>query len=52
MSILKRILSDLIIFIFGLEVGCFGIWILFMQALRNPTESNKKYYSRYSDEEL
>ena len=35
MNILKRILSSLVMFVFGLEVGGFGMWYLTMKTLKD-----------------
>ena len=43
MKIAKRILSSLVMFIFGLEVGGFGVWYLSMKILN---ESNTRSASR------
>ena len=37
MTIIKRILSDLVIFIAGLEVGAYGIWYLTMKVINEPS---------------
>ena len=37
MAIVKRILSSLVVFIFGLEVGGFGMWYLTMNVLKEPS---------------
>lgn len=43
MTIVKRILSGLVIFIAGLEVGGYGIWYLTMKAIN---ESSPRRASR------
>ena len=43
MKIAKRILSSLVMFIFGLEVGGFGVWYLNVKTL---SESNTRRASR------
>ena len=50
MTIVKRILSGLVIFIAGLEVGGFGIWYLTMKAINesSPRRTSRNYAS-YKD---
>ena len=43
MRTIKNILSGIIIFIFGLEVGGFGMWYMTMKAIREP----RKYYDEH-----
>lgn len=37
MTIVKRILSSLVMFIAGLEVGGFGMWYLTMKTINEPS---------------
>ena len=50
MAIVRRILSCLVIFIAGLEVGGFGIWYLTMKAV-NESSSRRvsRNYTSYKD---
>ena len=50
MTIVKRILSGLVIFIAGIEVGGFGIWYLTMKAV-NESSSRRvsRNYTSYKD---
>lgn len=45
MKIFKSILSAMIMFIFGVEVGGFGVWYITMKAINEPRRS-----SRYTDD--
>lgn len=47
MTIVKRILSGLVIFIAGLEVGGFGIWYLTMEAIHesSPRRASRNHVS-------
>ena len=47
MTIVKRILSGLVIFIAGLEVGGFGLWYLTMKAINesNSIRASRNYTS-------
>ena len=47
MTIIKRILSGLVIFIAGLEVGGFGVWYLTMKAINefNSRRASPNYTS-------
>ena len=44
MRTIKNILSGIIVFMFGLEVGGFGMWYMTMKAIHEPR--------KYSDEHL
>lgn len=48
MRIFKGILSAMIMFIFGLEVGGFGMWYMTMKAIQEPMRSRRytDYYSK------
>lgn len=45
MKIFKGILSAMIMFIFGVEVGGFGVWYITMKAINEP-----RRLSRYTDD--
>ena len=45
MKIFKGILSAMIMFIFGAEVGGFGVWYITMKVINEPRRS-----SRYTDD--
>lgn len=50
MTIVKRILSGLVVFIAGLEVGGFGMWYLTMKAIRDepsPRRPTSYSYAKY-----
>lgn len=47
MTIVKRILSGLVMFIFGLEVGGFGMWYMTMRALKDPVPTSERKTSRF-----
>lgn len=50
MTIVKRILSGLVIFIAGLEVGGFGIWCLTMKAINeSSSRRTSRNYASYKD---
>ena len=50
MTIIKRILSDLVIFIAGLEVGAYGIWYLTMKVINEPSSRRaSRNYVSYKD---
>ena len=50
MTIVKRILSGLVIFIAGLEVGGFGIWYLTMKAINeSSSRRTSRNYASYKD---
>ena len=50
MTIVKRILSSLVIFIAGLEVGGFGIWYLTMKAInKSSSRRTSRNYESYKD---
>ena len=48
MRIFKGILSAMIMFIFGVEVGSFGTWYMTMKAINEPMRSRRyaDYYSK------
>lgn len=48
MKIFKGILSAMIMFIFGAEVGGFGVWYITMKAINEPRRSSRS--SRYTDD--
>lgn len=47
MDILKRTISSMIIFVAGLEIGGFGMWIITMSALKQPRYRHHMDYSRF-----
>lgn len=50
MTIVKRILSGLVIFIAGLEVGGFGMWYLTMKAIHESSSRRaSRNYTSYKD---
>ena len=50
MTIIKRILSDLVIFIAGLEIGAYGIWYLTMKVINEPSSRRaSRNYTSYKD---
>ena len=50
MTIIKRILSGLVIFIAGLEVAGFGIWYLTMKVINEPSSRRaSRNYASYKD---
>lgn len=55
MTIIKRILSSLVVFIFGLEIGGFGMWYLNMKILnesntRRTSRQHVSYVNRHKEE--
>lgn len=50
MTIIKRILSGLVVFIFGLEVGGFGMWCLTMKTINesSPRRASRQHVT-YAD---
>lgn len=51
MTIVKRILSGLVVFIAGLEVGGIGMWYLTMKAIQDkpsPRRASRRPTSYYS----
>ena len=50
MTIVKRILSGLVIFTAGLEIGGFGMWYLAMKAINEPSSRREsRNYVSYKD---
>ena len=50
MTIIKRILSDLVIFIAGLEIGAYGIWYLTMKVINEHSSRRaSRNYESYKD---
>ena len=53
MKLIKSIISAIIVFVFGLEVGGFGMWYFTMRALKEPYEprygSRTRYRTYYRD---
>ena len=48
MTIVKRILSGLVVFIAGLEVGGIGMWYLTMKATRDESSSRRPTLYSYA----
>ena len=50
MTMVKRILSGLVIFTAGLEIGGFGMWCLTMKAIGEPSSRRgSRNYVSYKD---
>ena len=50
MTMVKRILSGLVIFTAGLEIGGFGMWYLAMKAISEPSSRREsRNYGSYKD---
>lgn len=53
MKIVKGFLSGLVLFIFGLEIGGFGMWCIAINALKRPnsepTYRQRKSYTNYGN---
>lgn len=47
MKIIKNCISLLLAFIAGLEIGAFGIWLIFLSAMKEPSTKATRTSYRY-----
>ncbi len=54
MKLIKAVLSGLVLFIFGLEVGGFGMWYMLVSLYKTPerlkTDHKKSAYEEWREE--
>ena len=49
MKLIKAVLSGLVLFIFGLEVGGFGMWYMLVSLYKTPERLKTNHKSAYEE---